>query len=156
MANRVILIGNVGKDAPVVKTFDWGKVATFSLATTERGYTTKDGKQVPSVTDWHNIVVKNGRASVVENYVRSGSKLYIEGKITYRSYETKDGSKKYVTEIIADNLELLDKKDDNAKSPSYQPQYQQQQYNQPQYNQPVAQPQGQPQQGQLYDDGLPF
>lgn len=138
-----MLIGNVGKDAPQVKEFDWGKIATFSLATTERGYKTKDGKQIPDTTDWHNIVVKGGLASVVENYVKSGSKLFVEGKLHYRSYEAKDNSKRYVTEIIVDNLELLDKKEDNQKS--YAPATQQP------YQQQLQMPQ-QPQD----DDGLPF
>lgn len=148
MANKVILIGNVGKDAPQVKEFDWGKIATFTLATTERGYKTKDGKQIPDTTDWHSVVVRGGLANVVEKYVKSGTKVYVEGKIKYRSYEAKDGTKKYVTEIAVDNLELLGSKGDNQKSPTPQQQYQPQQVQQPQ-----------PQQMQFnapQDDGLPF
>lgn len=143
MANRVILIGNVGKDAPQVREFDWGKVATFKLATTERGYKTKDGKQIPDVTDWHNITVRGGLASVVENYVTTGSKLYIEGKIKYRSYDKKDGTKGYVTEISVENLELLGNKGGVHKEAAPQPQ-------QPQYEAPR-----QPEQDML-DDDIPF
>ncbi len=114
MVNKVILIGNVGK-APEIKEFDWGKVATFSLATTDRGYTTKDGREVPSTTEWHNLVVKGGLVNVVESYVKSGTKLYVDGKIKYRTYE-KDGSKRTTTEIHVDNIELLGSKGESQQS----------------------------------------
>lgn len=115
MANKVILIGNVGKDDPEIKNFDWGKVATFSLATTDRGFTTKDGREVPSTTEWHNIVVKGGVVSVVEKYVKKGTKLYVDGKIKYRTYE-KDGAKRTTTEIHVDNIELLDSRGESKQS----------------------------------------
>ncbi|MDL2257380.1 single-stranded DNA-binding protein [Bacteroidales bacterium OttesenSCG-928-I14] len=105
--NKVILIGNVGKD-PEVKYFDNGAaVANFTMATTERGYTAANGTQVPERTDWHNIVLWRGLAEIAEKYVRKGSKVYIEGKIKTRSYDAADGSKRYVTEIWGDNMELL-------------------------------------------------
>lgn len=104
--NKAMLIGNVGKD-PEVRTLDGGKmVATFSLATTEKGYTLQNGTTVPDRTEWHNIVVWGGLAKVVQQYVRKGSSLYIEGKIRTRNYD-KDGQKKYVTEIFADNMQML-------------------------------------------------
>lgn len=107
--NKVILIGNVGKD-PDVKHLDGGKtVANFSLATTEKGYKTKDGREIPNRTDWHSIVTWGGLAKVVEKYVKKGSQLYIEGKIRTREYE-KDGVKRYVTEIYVDTLQLLGSK----------------------------------------------
>lgn len=104
--NKAMLIGHVGKD-PDVRTIDSGKiVATFSLATTEKGYTLQNGTTVPDRTEWHNIVVWGGLAKVVQQYVRKGSSLYIEGKIRTRNYD-KDGQKKYVTEIFADNMQML-------------------------------------------------
>ena len=107
--NKVFLISNVGKD-PEVHYFDSNtRKASFTLATTDRGFTRTDGTAVPERTEWHNIVVWRGLAEVVEKYVRKGSKLFIEGKITSRSYEDKSGVKRYVTEITAENLELLNR-----------------------------------------------
>ena len=107
--NKVFLIGNVGKD-PEVHYFDSNtRKASFTLATTDRGFTRTDGTAVPERTEWHNIVVWRGLAEVVEKYVRKGSKLFIEGKITSRSYEDKSGVKRYVIEITAENLELLNR-----------------------------------------------
>ena len=110
--NKVILIGNVGKD-PEVRYFDNGAaVANFSLATTERGYTAANGTQVPDRTDWHNIVLWRGLAEIAEKYVKKGSKLFIEGKIKTRSYDDASGNKRYITEIWGDNMEMLDRKQD--------------------------------------------
>ena len=105
--NKVILIGNVGKD-PDVRYLDSGvAVATFSLATTERGYTLQNGTQVPDRTEWHNIVLWRGLAQTAEKYVRKGDKLYIEGKIRSRSYDDQNGVKRSIVEIYADNIEML-------------------------------------------------
>jgi single-strand DNA-binding protein len=110
--NKVILIGNVGKD-PEVRYFDnGGSVANFTLATTERGYTAANGTVVPDRTDWHNIVLWRGLAEVADKYVKKGSKLYIEGKIRTRSYDDSSGNKRHVTEIYGETLELLDRKPD--------------------------------------------
>lgn len=110
--NKVILIGNVGKD-PDVRYLDSGvAVANFPLATTERGYTAANGTVVPDKTDWHNIVLWRGLAEVAEKYVKKGSRLYIEGKIRTRSYDDPSGNKRYITEIYADNMEMLDRKSD--------------------------------------------
>lgn len=116
--NKVILIGNVGKD-PEVRYFDnGGAVANFSMATTERGYTAANGTQVPDRTDWHNIVLWRGLAEIAEKYIRKGSKIYVEGKIKTRSYDDASGNKRYITEIWGDNLELLDRKPtDSAAAP---------------------------------------
>ncbi len=112
MINKVILVGNVGKD-PDVRYFDNNEgVANFTLATTERGFTTRDGKEIPERTEWHNITAWRGLAKVVESYVRKGMQLYIEGKLRTRSYE-QDGVTKYTTEIIADTLKMLGRKSDN-------------------------------------------
>ena len=106
MKNLVILIGRVGAD-PIIKTFDNGdNIASLSLATTERGYKTKDGREVPERTEWHNIQFFRGLATVVEMYVKKGALLYVEGKIKTRSWE-KDQVKHYVTEIIADEMKML-------------------------------------------------
>lgn len=105
--NKVILIGNVGKD-PEVRYLDSGvAVATLPLATTERGYTLQNGTQVPERTDWHNLVLWRGLAEVAEKYVHKGDKLYVEGKIKTRSYDDQAGVKRYVTEIFVDNMEML-------------------------------------------------
>ena len=108
-----MLIGNVGKE-PVVRYYDHDQaVATFSLATTERGYTLPNGTQVPDRTDWHNIVLYRGLgglAKVVEKYVHKGDKLYVEGRIHYRTYDDQKGIRHYVTEVYADNMELLSPK----------------------------------------------
>ena len=105
--NKVQLIGNVGKD-PDVRYLDNGvAVATFPLATTERGYTLTNGVQVPERTEWHNVVVWRGLAETVEKYVHKGDKLYVEGKIRTRSYDDQKGIKRYVTEIYVENMEML-------------------------------------------------
>jgi single-strand DNA-binding protein len=112
--NKVILVGNVGKD-PEVRYLDKGMaVANFSLATTEKGFTMQNGNQVPDRTEWHNIVAWKGLAEVAEKYVRKGSQLYVEGKIQTRSWE-KDGIKRYTTEIFADSFQLLGKKPENSE-----------------------------------------
>ena len=121
--NKVILKGNVGQD-PKITTFDnGGKVAQFSLATTERGFTTQDGKEIPDETTWHNIVVrKSGLAGVVEQFVKKGTPLLICGKIKNRTYE-KDGVEKTITEIHVDELELLgggERKHEDAPAPEPQ------------------------------------
>lgn len=115
--NKVILIGNVGRE-PEVRHLDSGvAVATFPLATTERGYTLQNGTQVPEKTDWHNIVLWRGLAEIAEKYVHKGDRLYIEGKLKTRSYDDQNGVKRYVVEIFADNMEMLSPKG-NGTSPS--------------------------------------
>ncbi len=111
--NRVILVGNLGKD-PELKTLQDGTaVAKMTLATTET-YRLKDGgSQVH--TDWHTIIAWRGLANIAGQYLHKGSLVYIEGKIRYRQYESKEGSKKYVTEIVAEQLLILDKKPSNTK-----------------------------------------
>ena len=104
--NKVILIGNVGKD-PTVKYFDSGNaVANFTVATSERGYTLSNGTEVPERTEWHNIVANRDRAQFVEKYVKKGSSVYVEGKIRTRNYDDQSGAKRYITEIYADRIEF--------------------------------------------------
>lgn len=110
--NKVILMGNVGKD-PEYKDFDNdGSVAKFTLATTDRTFKTANGTEVPERTEWHNIVLQNGLAKVAKEYVKKGDKLYIEGKIRTRSYEDNNGVKRYVTEVHGYNMEILSPKKD--------------------------------------------
>lgn len=105
--NKVMLIGNVGVD-PDIRYYDQDQaVAQVRLATTERGYTLPNGTQVPDRTDWHNVIFYRSLAKVVEKYVHKGDKLFVEGKIRTRSYDDKKGVRRTVTEIYADNLELL-------------------------------------------------
>ena len=164
-----MLIGNVGRD-PEVRYLDGqsgnAKVATFTLATTER-YRDRNGETREN-TEWHNIVAWRSTADVVERFVKKGTQLYIEGRIRTRSWDDQNGNKKYTTEIIADTLQLLGRKSDNPGSQSggYQQQgqaYQQQGYAsaQPAYQQPAyAQPQpaAKPQNivEDMPDDDLPF
>jgi len=105
--NKVMLIGNVGKE-PDVRYYDADQaVAQFPLATTERGYTLQNGTKVPDHTDWHNIVMWRGLAKLAERYVHKGDKVYIEGRIRYRSFDAPNGQRRFVTEIYAENMELL-------------------------------------------------
>lgn len=149
--NKVILIGNVGKD-PDVKYFDNGSVvANFTLATTERGYTATNGTQIPDRTEWHNIVCWRGLAKVAEQFVRKGSQIYIEGRIRSRTYDDANGVKRYVVEIYADNMELLGRR--NTSEMGEQPQS----YSSP--AQPVQTPQQPPQapfSNTNEEDDLPF
>lgn len=118
--NKVILIGNVGKD-PDVRYLDTGvAVATLPLATTERGYTLQNGTQVPERTEWHNLVLWRKLAETAEKYVHKGDKLYVEGKIKTRSYDDQAGVKRYVTEIFVDVMDLLTPK--GSTQPTAQPQ----------------------------------
>ena len=116
--NKVMLIGNVGQE-PVVRYLDSGVcVATFSLATTERGYTLQNGTQVPERTEWHNIVVWRKQAEFVEKYVHKGDKLYVEGKIQSRSYDDKQGVRRYVVEIMTETVDLLTSRQTSAQQPT--------------------------------------
>ena len=118
--NKVILMGHTGKDPEVTKFENGGVVAQFILATTKRGFTTKDGKEIPERTEWHNIVLSNGLAKVAEQYVKKGDKLYIEGELRTRSYEDSNGVKRYITEIYGNNMEMLTPKKDGQSSGNQQ------------------------------------
>jgi single-strand DNA-binding protein len=107
--NKVLLIGNVGHD-PEIKLLEGNiKVAKISLATTE-SYKDENG-QTHANTEWHSIVLWRGLADLAEKYLHKGSLIHIEGKIKTRSYDDKQGNKRYVTEVIAEQLILLDKKE---------------------------------------------
>ena len=121
--NKVILLGHVGKD-PDVKYFDNGSaVASFSLATTEKGYTAQNGTQIPDRTEWHNIVCWKGLAKVAEQFIKKGTQIYIEGRIRTRSYDDQNGVKRYVVEVYADKLELLGKRDSDNQQTNQPPTY---------------------------------
>jgi len=114
--NKVILIGNVGKD-PEVRYLDNNvAVANLTLATTERGYTQSNGTVVPDRTEWHNIVLWRGLAEIAEKYVRKGSQIFIEGRLRTRTWDDKEGNKRYTTEIYADNMQLLGKRSDSPQN----------------------------------------
>ncbi|MCD4771871.1 MAG: single-stranded DNA-binding protein [Bacteroidales bacterium] len=103
--NKVILIGNLGKD-PEVRHLESGvSVANFPIATTE-SYKSKDGNKVEH-TEWHNIVLWRGLAEISEKYLKKGDKVYIEGRIRTRQWDDKDGNKRYTTEILCDNMNML-------------------------------------------------
>ncbi len=131
--NKVQLIGNLGKDPELKQFQNGGQICNVSIATTDKGYTNKDGVTVEPKTEWHNVVFTNKLAGVAAQYLHKGSKIYVEGKLSTRSYDS-NGVTKYVTEIRAINMEMLDSK---------QPQQQQQNggYQQPQQQQanPYAQ-----------------
>ncbi len=105
--NKVILLGNLGRD-PELKTFEGGgAVISFPLATTESYRNRETGEKVVLPTDWHSVTVrKSGLIKIVEAYLKKGDRVYVEGKIRYRSYE-KDGVTRYITEVVADDLTLL-------------------------------------------------
>ena len=110
--NQVQLIGAVGND-PEVRTVQGGaKVATLRLATTER-YKDRDGNQHED-TEWHTIVIWNGKADFVEKYIRKGANLFVSGKLRTRKWDDNDGRTRYSTEIVADNIQMLDRRPKDA------------------------------------------
>ena len=159
MINKVILVGNVGLD-PEVRTMESGvKVARLRLATSER-YTDRQSGERKEITEWHTITLWRNLADIVDRYVHKGSQLYIEGRLRTREWTDKDNIKRYTTEILADNMQLLGSRSDGqgaapapAPSAPAQPAYQQPaaQPAQPSYQQPasIPAPQDDP-------DDLPF
>ncbi len=155
MLNKVLLIGNVGSD-PEVRYLDGNngnggnaKVATIRLATSER-YRDRSGEQREN-TEWHNVVAWRNLADLAENFIKKGTQIYVEGKIRSREYTDQTGAKRYRTEIIADNIQLLGRRSDNPGAPEggapqnnygRQGAYQQGGYNQGGYNRPAQQPAG--------------
>lgn len=104
--NKVILVGNVGKN-PEIRYVDSRPYATFSLATTERAFTTAQGVQVPERTEWHNIVMWDRFAETAERYITKGTKLYIEGKLRTRTWQDRNAISRTVTEIVVENFDIL-------------------------------------------------
>lgn len=144
--NKVILIGNVGKE-PEVRYIDQGvAVARLTLATTDRAYTLPNGTQVPERTEWHSVILWRRLAEIVEQYVHKGDKLYIEGRLRTNNYADKQGHTRYMTEIYAETLELL--------TPRQRPQ--QTQPAQTQAPAPITPSANAPQQEKANDDECPF
>ena len=178
MINKVILIGNVGQDPEVRYTGDVNngtKVATLRVATTER-YRDRNGN-LQEHTEWHSVVVWRNTADVVEKYVKKGTQVYSEGRLRSRSWDDQNGNKRYVTESVADTLQLLGRKPEGQQQGGYQQSgYQQGGYQQPAqqgyhqaqpyqqpggqqlpaYQQPVQPAQPKPMVEEMPDDDLPF
>ncbi len=112
--NKVILIGNLGKDPELRYAPSGSAVASFSMATSEQW---KDQEGNPQErTSWHNIVVWGKLAEIAAEYLKKGRKVYIEGRLQYRDYEGKDGNKRYVTEIVVNDLVMLGSRQDGGDS----------------------------------------
>ncbi|MBW2502931.1 MAG: single-stranded DNA-binding protein [Deltaproteobacteria bacterium] len=112
--NKAILIGNLGKDPELRYTPSGAAVATFSLATTER-FKNRNGEQQER-TEWHNIVAWGGLAEICGKYLTKGKQVYLEGRIQYRSYDDRDGNKRYITEIVANEMQMLSRSGDSSGS----------------------------------------
>lgn len=110
--NKVILVGNVGKD-PDIRYIETKAYATFSLATTERAYTTASGAEIPERTEWHNIVMWGRDAEMAEKYIRKGTKLFVEGKMRTRTWEDRNAIKRTITEIYVENFDILSRPTSN-------------------------------------------
>ena len=119
--NKVILIGNLGKDPEVRRLENGTVVASFSIATSET-YTDKKTGEKRDNTDWHNIVVWRGLAEVTEKFIKKGMKIYVEGKLRTRSWQDKENVTRYTTEVVADELNILTWLDNNSnqeQKPTY-------------------------------------
>lgn len=108
--NQATVIGFVGDDPKAIRTKNNKTMTTLSIATTERGFTRQDGTTTEDKTDWHNIVLFGKAAEIVAKYVRKGASLYVQGKMRTRSYEDNNGITRYITEIIGDTVQLLDRR----------------------------------------------
>ena len=113
--NKVMLIGNVGKD-PEIRHLNSGVTTTTLTLATSETYTDKTTGQKVTNTEWHNVVLWRWLADFAERYIRKGSQIFVEGKIRTRSWDDKEGQKRYTTEVVADNLQLLGRREDNQNS----------------------------------------
>ena len=104
--NKVILIGNLGKDPEIRRLENGAVVASFPIATSE-SFTDKNSGEKKEITDWHDIVLWRGLAEIAEKYIRKGTKIYVEGKLKKRSWQDKEGNTKYNTEVIGEELTIL-------------------------------------------------
>jgi single-strand DNA-binding protein len=120
--NKVILIGNLGKDPEVRRLENGAVVANFSIATSE-SYIEKSSGEKREVTDWHNIVVWRGLAEVTEKYIKKGMKIYVEGKLKTRSWQDKEGTTRYTTEIVADEINILSRLENQQQNAPEKPIY---------------------------------
>jgi len=112
MINKVILVGNLGQDPEVRRLENGVAVAKFSVATTEK-YKDRNGEQ-QSQTEWHSVVVWRGLAEVAEKYLKKGRQVYVEGKLTHRKWQDKDGNTRYTTEVVANNFQMLGSRDSSG------------------------------------------
>ena len=149
--NKVILIGNVGNDPEFRVMPNGNGVANVSIATSESWKDKTSGEQKEK-TEWHRVVFFNRLAEIVEQYVKKGSKLYIEGRLQTRSWE-QDGVKRYTTEIVASEMQMLDSRSSAGASPSDNPFEQDQASAKPA---PTAQAQAAPANFDNFDDDIPF
>ncbi|TXB65790.1 single-stranded DNA-binding protein [Vicingus serpentipes] len=119
--NKVILVGNLGKD-PEVRYLEGGTaVANFPIATSET-YKDRNSGEKKTITEWHNIVVWRGLAEIAEKYLKKGNQVYIEGKLRTRQWQDKDGSNRYTTEVVGENMQMLGgKRDDSTPSNTNSP-----------------------------------
>ena len=115
--NKVILIGNLGRDPEVRHLENGASVANFPIATSETYKDRNTGERI-SQTEWHNIVVWRGLADVAEKYLKKGNSVYIEGKLKTRSWEDKEGNTRYTTEVVADNLTMLGSRPEQSEGTS--------------------------------------
>jgi len=113
--NKVILIGNLGKDPEIRRLENGAVVATFSIATSE-SFTDKNSGEKKEITDWHDIVLWRGLAEIAEKYIRKGTKIYVEGKLKKRSWQDKEGNTKYNTEVIGEELTILSRLETSDKT----------------------------------------
>ena len=158
--NKVMLIGNVGKD-PEVRYLDGNsttgaatKVATFPLATSER-YRDRNGEQHEN-TEWHNVVLWRGLADIAEKFIKKGSQIYLEGHLRTRQWNDQTGNKRYTTEVVGDNMQLLGRRTDQADAPYSAPA---QGYQQPAFSQAAPAQQAAPAvdfSSEAPTDDLPF
>lgn len=145
--NKVILIGNLGKDPEVRRLENGAVVANFPIATSET-FTDKTTGEKRDTTDWHNIVAWRGLAEIIEKYVKKGTKIYVEGKLKTRSYQDKEGVTRYVTEVLAEDMTILSRPDGDRGPQEEKPVY-------PTQGNP-APPQPMNDLTQDIDDDLPF
>lgn len=149
--NKQIILGSVGQEPRISNFADGGTVANFSVAYTEKGYTTKDGRQIPDSTEWFNIVARNSLANVVQQYVHKGDKIYIEGKTKTREYVGSDNLQKRITEVHAEKIDLLGRLAVQDAAAAPQQDTAAQLYGQPQQTTMPTAPTAPPK-----DDDLPF
>lgn len=151
--NKAIILGNVGQDPEVRFLPNGNPVANLSVATSE-AWTDKQSGQKQERTEWHRVVAFNKLAEIIQQYVKKGSKIYIEGKIQTRKWQGQDGQDRYSTEIVASDMQMLDSRQggQQPQQGSQPPQQQTYQHAQAQYAQQQGQAQGQPQQAGGFDD----
>lgn len=136
--NKVIVLGNVGQDPEVKYMPSGGSVTNISVATTER-WKDKNTGQVNEKTEWHKVVFFNKLAEIAGEYLRKGSKVYVEGSLRTRKWQAQDGTDRYSTEIVASEMQMLDGKNDSSVTQPQQPHQQHKQNTQQQYQHPTQQ-----------------